>query len=155
MDGIKVIRVWSYISANEGFVSRILDYASFAISSFFAGLFVRADVIVATSPQFFTTISAFLLSKIKCRPWVFELRDLWPASIRAVGAMKNKFILGTLEKVELFLYRDSDLVIALTDSFKSDLVKRGIFSEKIKVVPNGANMDLFYPREPIYRKNLA
>ena len=76
-DGVKVIRVWSYIAANQGFIKRIIDFVSFAITSFFAGLFVRkVDVIIGTSPQFFTTVSAYGLSIFKRKPWVFELRDL-------------------------------------------------------------------------------
>ncbi|MBE9571964.1 MAG: glycosyltransferase WbuB, partial [Proteobacteria bacterium] len=68
MDGIRVIRVWTYITANEGFLKRTLDYFSYALSSFFAGLFVKSDVIIATSPQLFTTFSAYAISKVKRRP---------------------------------------------------------------------------------------
>jgi hypothetical protein len=146
MSGIDVIRVWSYISSNEGFLKRTLDYLSFAFSSFVAGLFIKTDLIIATSPQFFTAVSAYFLSKIKRKPWVFELRDLWPESIKAVGAMKSEFIFSLLEKLELFLYRDADLIIALTQAFKDNLANRGIKEGKIKVVPNGANMDLFNPK---------
>lgn len=57
MDGIRVIRVWSYIVANKGFLKRTLDYISYSVTSFFAGLFVKTDLIIATSPQFFTALS--------------------------------------------------------------------------------------------------
>jgi glycosyltransferase involved in cell wall biosynthesis len=147
IDGIKVVRVWSYITANKGTLKRIMDYFSFAVTSFLAGIFESADVIVATSPQFFTTWSAFLLSKIKRKPWVFELRDLWPESIKAVGALKNQKILEFLEKIELFLYKDAQKVVAVTNAFKENLVKRGIKPEKIEVVPNGVNLELFRARE--------
>ena len=91
MSGIKVIRVWTFIAPNEGIFMRTFDYISFMISSFVAGLFLkRLDVIIGTSPQFFTVISAFMLSHLKSVPWVFELRDIWPESIRAVGAIHNK-----------------------------------------------------------------
>jgi glycosyltransferase involved in cell wall biosynthesis len=145
--GIEVWRVWSYVTANEGFLKRILDYSSFAVSAFIAGLFVKADVIVGTSPQFFSVIAAAALSFVKRRPWVFELRDLWPASIAAVGAIKNRRILGLLEKIELCLYRNAAVVVALTDAFKKDIMARGIDGDKIKVVPNGSNLDLFFPRD--------
>ena len=68
MDGIRVIRVWSYMAANKGFVKRTLDFISYSVSSFFAGLFVKADLIVATSPQFFTALSGRTLSFWKHRP---------------------------------------------------------------------------------------
>lgn len=147
IEGIKVIRVWSYITPNRGFVKRILDYASFAFIAFWIGLFQKFDIIVATSPQFFTTWTGWGLSKIKRKPWVFELRDIWPESIKTVGAMKNGWIFDFLEKIELALYKDSDKVIAVTDAFKTNLISRGIDAEKIDIVTNGANIKLFSPRE--------
>lgn len=115
--------------------------------SFVVGLFHKTDMIIATSPQFFTTWSASVLSKFKRVPWIFEVRDLWPASIVSVGAMKAGLIINILEKIELSLYRDSKKVIVVTDCFKEDLVHRGIESEKISVITNGSNLELFYPRE--------
>lgn len=147
LEGIHVIRVWSYITRNEGFLKRIVDYLSFAFSAFLAGLFIDADIIVATSPQFFTTFAAFGLSKVKRKPWVFELRDLWPESIKTVGAMRDSWILRALEKVELFLYKDASLVVSLTGAFKRKLISRGIAAGKIKVVSNGSNLETFRPRE--------
>lgn len=146
IDGIEVIRVWSFITANEGFLKRVLDYLSFALTSFIAGLAVDCDVIVATSPQFFTTLSGFALSKMKRRPWVFEVRDLWPATIVAVGAIRNQAILRQLERLELFLYRDARMVVVVTEAFKADLVGRGIDPAKIEVVTNGVDLSAFRPR---------
>jgi len=147
IDGIEVIRVWSYITANEGFAKRVADYMSFAFMAFWVGLFQKYDVIVATSPQFFTTWAAAGISKIRRKPWVFELRDLWPESIRTVGAMKQSRVLDWLEKVELWLYRDADRVVAVTEAFRRNLVARGIDAKKIDVVTNGANLDLYKAKE--------
>ena len=143
IDGINITRVWSYITSNEGFIKRTLDYFSFAVTSFWAGLFQSADVIIATSPQFFTTWSGWALSKLKRKPWVFELRDLWPESIKTVGALDDGLIYETLEKIELFLYRSADLIVPVTDAFKRNLTERGIKTEKQLVIPNGSNLDLF------------
>jgi len=143
VEGIDVIRVWSYITSNDGFVKRTLDYISFAVSSFGAGLFKKADLIIATSPQFFTTWSGWALSMLKGKPWVFELRDLWPESIKTVGALDDGFVYNTLEKVELFLYRSADLVVPVTNAFKKNLADRGIAAAKQEVIPNGSNLDLF------------
>ena len=146
--GIRLVRVWTYIAANAGFIKRIIDYISFAISAFGAGLGIKTDVIIATSPQFFTAVAGFLLATVKRKPWIFELRDLWPESIRAVGAMRNERVLRWLEKLELFLYRRATLIVANTHAFKSNLIGRGIAATKIKVVPNGANLELYQPRRP-------
>ena len=95
LDGIEVRRVKTYITANEGFAKRILDFMSFMVTSFFAGLFVKKpDVIIGTSPQFFTAISAWALSAVRFKPFIFELRDIWPASITAVGVAPPPLIRG-------------------------------------------------------------
>ncbi len=147
IDGIEVIRVWSYMSVNIGFFKRVIDYISFSITSFIVGLFQKADIIIATSPQFFTTWSAYLLNKIKGTPWIFELRDIWPESIQSVGAIKYKKAIDILEKIELGLYRDSNGVIAVTDAFRTNLISRGIDEYKISVITNGSNIELFHLRE--------
>jgi len=146
-DGIKIIRVWSYITANEGFIKRVLDYLSFSFMAFWVGLFQKHDVIIATSPQFFTTWTASALSKIRRKPWIFELRDLWPESIKTVGAMKQGKAIELLEKIELWLYKDANKVIPVTDAFKANLISRGIDKHKIDVITNGSNIELFAPRD--------
>ena len=146
MDGIRVIRVWSYITRNEGFIRRTLDYMSFMITAFFAGFFVRGvDIILGTSPQFFTACAAYGTSIFKRRPWIFELRDIWPESIRIVGALKKERVLDILEWLELYLYRKATAVIAVTHAFKQNLVGRGINGSKIFVVTNGVDTSNFSP----------
>lgn len=146
VDGIKVIRVWTYISANKGFVKRIIDFLSFMVMSFWAGLFIKTDLIVATSPQFFTAVSGRWLSFWKRRRWVMEVRDIWPESIRAVGAMDRNLIIRFFEFLELRMYKSAWRIITVTDSFKAQLIRdRGIAEDKIKVVKNGINADMFQP----------
>lgn len=153
MSGINVVRVKSYIAANEGFAKRILDYISFALMACLVGLFQKKpDVIVATSPQFFCACGGWLLSALRFKPWVFELRDIWPASITAVGAMEKSRAINWLEKLEMFLYRRADQIVAVTHSFKTELVQRGIDGEKIDVVVNGVDLKTF---QPVQEKNKA
>ncbi len=147
MDGVDVVRVWSYVTANEGILKRSLDYLSYAGMATIAALFVRRpDIVVATSPQFFTAVAGYVVSGFKFRPFVFELRDLWPESIRAVGALKDGFVLSTLERLELFLYRRAKAVIAVTQAFRANLTARGIAPDKIHVITNGADLSRFQPR---------
>ncbi len=155
MDGIEVVRVWSYITANEGFLKRVLDYQSFMVSATIASLFVRkVDVVVGTSPQFFTACAARVVGLLKRRPWVFELRDLWPESIKAVGAMRSGRAIEWLERLELYLYRRAAAVVSVTESFKRNLASRGIDAAKIEVVTNGVDISRFQPR-PKDRELLA
>lgn len=147
MDGIRVIRVWTYITANEGFVKRILDYQSFMVMAILGSTFVRgADVVVGTSPQLFTACAAYAVSRLKRIPFVFELRDLWPESIRAVGAIGNSRLLDALERVELFLYRKAALIVSVTHAFKRNLISRGVDAKKIVVVTNGVDVGRFRPQ---------
>lgn len=147
IDGIRVVRVKTYITANEGFVRRTLDYISFMVTGFIAGLFEkRPDVIVATSPQFFCALGGWMLSVARWRPFVFELRDLWPASIVAVGAMRRTLAIRMLEKLELFLYRRAAAIVAVTEAFRDDLTTRGIDPKKIHVVRNGVDLDRYRPQ---------
>ena len=144
--GIRVIRVWSYISPNQGSVRRVLDYLSFMLMAVVATIFVRrVDVIVATSPQFFTACAGFLGAWIKRCPWIFELRDIWPESIRVVGAMDDGVALRLVERLELFLYRKANRIVSVTHAFKNSLGRRGIDTAKIDVVTNGVDLSKFTP----------
>jgi glycosyltransferase involved in cell wall biosynthesis len=148
MAGIRVVRVKTLITANEGVLLRTLDFVSFMVSAFVAGLFEkRPDLVVATSPQFFAAVCGWMLGLARRRPFVFELGDLWPRSIIAVGAVKAPLALRLMEKVELFLYRRSAAVVALTHAFKRDLIGRGIDPAKIEVVRNGVDLPRYAPRE--------
>lgn len=147
MAGIRVLRVFTYITANQGFARRTLDYLSFMVTSFLAGLVIkRPDVIIGTSPQFFTACSAWMLSWLRRRPFVFELRDLWPESIKAVQAMRHPFWLQRLERIEHFLYRQASLVVSVTQSFRERLVAAGIERRRIAVVTNGVDRNRYRPQ---------
>lgn len=147
IDGIKVIRVWTYMTENKGLVKRIIDYFSFAVGAFLAGLFVKTDLIVATSPQLFTALGGCALAKVRRKPWIFELRDLWPEGIKDAGAIKKKRILDFLVSMELCLYRKATFVITVTKGLKQNLISRGIEESKIDTVTNGANLVMFKARE--------
>jgi glycosyltransferase involved in cell wall biosynthesis len=147
VQGIKVIRVWTYIAENKGTVRRTLDYISFMVSSFIVGLFIKTDLIIATSPQFFTALSGRMLGFCKRTPWVMEVRDLWPESIKTVGAMNDNLIIRFFERLEKGCYKSASKIIAVTDSFKNEIIKKGIAPAKISVIKNGANLGFFQPIE--------
>lgn len=158
MDGVRVVRVWSYVTANEGFTKRILDYQSFMVSATIAAIFVpRVEVVIGTSPQFFTVCAAWAVSALKRIPFVFELRDIWPESIKAVGALQDSALLRLLEHIELFLYRHADRIVSVTRSFRETLIRRGIDGRKIAVVTNGVDMARFRPtpKDEVLLKELS
>jgi glycosyltransferase involved in cell wall biosynthesis len=141
MRGIRVIRVKTYIASNQGVIRRTLDFLSFMVMGILGGLFeAKPDVVVSTSPQFFAAVAGWILAGLRRVPFVFELGDLWPASIAAVGIMRPGIVLRLIEKLELHLYARAESVVSLTYSFKTNLMMRGINQNKIAVIPNGVDL---------------
>jgi glycosyltransferase involved in cell wall biosynthesis len=146
IDGIRVLRVKTYLSANKGVGKRILNYLSYMVSSAcFSLLAGKVDLVISTSPQFFCGAVGYLVSRFKRKPWVLEIRDLFPESIVAVEALRNRHIIRLLEGVEMFLYRHADHVVALTQAFKRHIKASGIPEKNISIVTNGADLEQFRP----------
>lgn len=146
LDGIRVIRLWTYLSPNEGFVRRTLNYLSYMFAVILAiPRLPKADIVISTSPQFFNGLAGYFVSRLKRVPWVLEIRDLWPESIVAVGAIRNRTIIRMLEWLEMFAYRKAEVIVPVTDAFKQYMLEKGIDSGKIAVIKNGVNLTLFQP----------
>jgi len=145
-DGIRVLRVKTFMGPNKGFAKRIANYVSYLFSAvFFCGLVKKVDVVVSTSPQFFCGLAGFFVSRLRRARWVLEVRDLWPESIIAVGALRQKQIIRVLEGIETFMYRSADHIVSVTNSFKKHIMARGVQEAKLSVVTNGADLDNFKP----------
>ena len=137
--GIDLLRTWIYVAANKGFFRRIINFLSFFCSSLLLGALLtrRPDVVVGTSPQFFCAVAAYLLSRVKRAPFVFEVRDVWPQSAIELGVLRNRFLVRALEAIELYLYRQAALIVPVAESTRAYLLDKGIAPDRIKVVPNG------------------
>jgi glycosyltransferase involved in cell wall biosynthesis len=147
MDGIHVIRVRTYIAANKGTVRRSLDYLSFYFAAVHAGRKQNCDVILGTSPQFFTALAAKRLSAILGKPWVMEVRDIWPESIKTLEAVKDGPLIRFLEKKEKECYQSASGIVCVTRGILGNLIDKGVPEVKIRLFTNGARMDNFRPRE--------
>lgn len=156
---MKLIRTYLYAAANKGFLKRILNYLSFMFSSVLLGTSKvgKPDIIIATSPQFFVAVAGYIISRIKRCKFVFEIRDIWPEEIVAVGALKNRLIIKALETLEMFLYRKADLIVAVAQGTIDILSARGVDSEKMILIPNGVSIDHFEYNSgaDALKKNLA
>ncbi|NDD63314.1 MAG: glycosyltransferase WbuB, partial [Acidobacteria bacterium] len=141
-DGIDLLRTWVYCAPNKGFLRRVLNFLSFFFSSFvLGGLFTkRPDVVIGTSPQFFCAVAAWLLSRWKRAPFVFEVRDIWPQSAIELGALRNRHLIRVLEMIEQHLYRSATLIVVVAESTLPYLRERGIDDNKIVVIPNGIDL---------------
>jgi len=143
IEGVRVIRLWSYMAANQGFARRTIDHASFLFSAVSLSFrFPPFDVILASSPPLFVALAGYWISALSGKPWVFEIRDLWPATVQAVG-LGRRAPIKHLERMELSLYRKADRIIALTNAFKENLSSRNIPPAKIDVVTNGVDSNVF------------
>lgn len=147
IDGIEVVRVWTYLAPNTAVIRRSIDFASFGLSGFIAGLAQRADVIMATSPQLLAGLTGRVLALVKGRPWLLEIRDLWPDSIVALDMMRERHLLvRMLRAVENMLYRSAARIVTTNSGLRDRLIARGVPGAKIGVVPNGVDAIQFSPR---------
>ncbi len=147
---VDVLRTWVYATPNSGFARRSLSYLSFAASSVFLGALDRsvreADVVIATSPQFFCAVGGWALSRILGVPFVLEIRDLWPQSIVELGVLPatHPAVRG-LERIEHALYRSCSMLVSVTESFCEVWRAQGIDPTKMRVVKNGVDLRVFRP----------
>lgn len=155
LDGIRVLRVGTYMAENKGTIKRTLDYISYMTSSFINSLNLkRPDVVYSTSPHIFAPLGAICFSVLRRVPHVVEIRDLWPESISGtIGMKSNSIVFRLFHFIEMLIYKKSKKIVVFTESFKLNLIKKGIKSEKIHVVINGANTTLF--SSPEYDEDLA
>jgi colanic acid biosynthesis glycosyl transferase WcaI len=148
---VKVIRSWLLPFPNRKSYERMLNYSSFCLSACTSGIFLaRPDIIIATSPQLLVGLAGWWLARIKDVPFVFEVRDLWPESLAAVGMGNPKSLLHrALGKIAGFLYRKCERIVVVTPAFKEYLVQHWrLPPERISVVGNGVETDLFFPGSP-------
>jgi glycosyltransferase involved in cell wall biosynthesis len=146
VDGARVVRTWLWPLPNRKAHERIRNYASFCVSAGISGLALhKPDVIIATSPQLLVALSGWWLAWWKRVPFVFEVRDLWPESLAAVGAGSEGSLLHrTLGAIAGFLYRRADRIVVVTPAFKDHLIRHwNVPAAKISVVENGVETDLF------------
>ncbi|HUG91644.1 MAG TPA: glycosyltransferase family 4 protein [Planctomycetaceae bacterium] len=154
VDGVRVIRVWTWLSANRGFFGRVLNYTSYLVRAVLSAVWLRnVDVVVATSPQFFCGWAGVLCRWIRRWPFVLEVRDLWPESIVTVGAMRKSWLTRLLEFLERRMYAAAGHVVTVGEGYRQKLCERGVPAGKVSVVPNGVDLDEFVParRGPVPR----
>ena len=110
VDGIDVLRTWTYVAPNSGSLKRILNFVSYMFSALLTFLFFcrRPNLIIATSPQFFCGWAGAFAAWLKWCPFVLEIRDIWPESIVTVGAMRKGLLTRILELAEKWLYRSAN-----------------------------------------------
>lgn len=144
--GVNVVRSWLLPFPNRKSYERILNYSSFCFSSAITGLFIsRPEVVIATSPQLLVALSGWWLARCKRVPFVFEVPDLWPESVAAVGmGSQDSFLYRALKSIARFLYRRADRIVVVAPAFKDHLVRYWrVPAMKISIVENGVETSFF------------
>ncbi len=147
VDGYRVLRTWLYATPNEGVAKKTIGHLTFMISSVVLGArrCGPADVVVVSSPTFFSIFSAWLLARSKRARLVVEVRDLWPAIFVELGVLTNRWLIRALEVLELAAYRAADLVVVVSEGFRDNLLRRGVPEAKVHTVRNGVDIERFAP----------
>ena len=148
INGVRVIRVKTYIAENKGVLKRMFFYFSYFCSSLWTALWLpRPDVVVASSPHIFVGYAGVWYHRLKRIPFVMEVRDIWPESIIAVGAKIPKLGFMFLEGIEKAMYRSCQKLIVLGAGYRARLIEKGVPAEKMAMIMNGTNLEKFYPQD--------
>jgi len=146
LDGVRVIRTWSYISPSKKFWSRLFHYGTYSATAFYGGLAGdRPDVLVSYSPPLPLGLSAWLLSRIWRVPWVLQLEDLYPDAAIAAGVMNNKKVINLFLWMEQFLYKKSHHISVISESFRQTLLAKRVPNAKIELISVWADPDEVRP----------
>lgn len=145
-DGIAVYRAYTYLALHRSFMHRIFSFLSFMISSVLTGLRMQhVDVVWGTSPPIFQGLSAWLVARLKRAPFLFEVRDLWPAFAVDMGVLRNPVLIWAAERLERFLYRHADHIIVNSPAYVTHMQSKGVPEAKVTLIPNGVETGMFDP----------
>jgi colanic acid biosynthesis glycosyl transferase WcaI len=147
LDGVQVVRTWSYISPRMGFWPRVLNFGTFSTSAFYGALLAgRSDVIFSYSPPLPLGLSAWLLSRLWRVPWVLRVEDLYPDAAVATGVLHNRAAIALFAALERFLYRRATHISLISEDFRQNLLRKGVAADKLSVVPVWADPELVQPQ---------
>jgi hypothetical protein len=143
---ITIIRTYTYPALHRSFGHRVFSFLSFMISSFIVGLRVKGvDLVWGTSPPIFQGMTAWMLSRLKDVPFLFEVRDLWPAFAIEVGVLRQPLLIRISEWLEHFLYTHADRLVVNSPGFISHVEARG--ADQVELIPNGTDPGMFDPQK--------
>ncbi len=146
-DGVRILRNWLYATPNEGFAKKTVGHLAFMVTAVLTGMprAPRPDVVVVSSPTFFSIFSAWAIARLRRARLVVEVRDLWPGIFVELGVLRNPFLIRLLERIELRMYAAADAVVVVTEGFRTNLVARGVPADKVMTIRNGVDLSRFDP----------
>src|SRR5579863_8022638 len=147
-DGIRILRTYTYPALHKSYVTRVFSFLSFMTTSVVVGARAgRPDLVMGTTPPIFQAVSAWILSVLFRRPFLLEVRDLWPEFAIDIGLLKNPVLIGTARLLERFLYARADHLLVNSPVYRDYLIAKGIAPERISFIANGVDPSMFVPDE--------
>jgi len=143
VDGIDIIELDLAYSNNDGFIKRALTFLRFAFLSIGIAFTERYDVVFATTTPLTAGIPGILARWLRRKPFVFEVRDLWPELPKAMGVITNPLVLWGMSALEWLSYRSATRCIGLSPGIVEGIERRGVPRERIALIPNGCDLDIF------------
>lgn len=144
--GVRVLRAYTYPALHRSFVWRFLVYINFMITSLLAAFKVKkVDVVFGTSPPIFQSVSSWFIAFLRRKPFVLEIRDLWPDFAIELGVLKNPVLIWLSRMLERFLYWRATHVVVNSPAYRDYLLDKGLSDTKITVIPNGVDTTMFDP----------
>ena len=151
VDGIDIIEFELPYSNSLSFLKRILIFLSFAFKSIKVALTEQYDVVFATTTPLTAGIPGLFAKWFRRKPFVFEVRDLWPELPKAMGVIKNPIVLWMMSVLEWTSYHSADRLVGLSPGIVDGIIKRGIAPEKVASIPNGCDLDIFASEHQAWR----
>ena len=146
IEGIRVLRAYSAQTLHRSYFWRFISFFSFMFSSVWAALQVKdIDLIMGTTPPIFQAVSAWFVALVRRKPFLLEVRDLWPEFAISMGVLKNPVVITLAHWLEKFLYARAAHILVNSPAYKEYLVGKGVPEKKITFIPYGTDIDMFNP----------
>ena len=146
IDGVRVLRSYIYPELHRSYFWRIVSFFSFMFSSVWTALSVKdADLIMGTTPQIFQAVSAWFVAFIRRKPFLLEVRDLWPEFGVSMGVIRNPVVIALARWLERFLYARATHILVNSPAYKEYMLAKGVPENKITFIPYGTDVDMFNP----------
>ncbi len=146
IEGVRVLRAYIYPALHRSYFWRIISFFSFMFSSVWAALQVKnVDLIMGTTPPIFQAVSAWFVALARRKPFLLEVRDLWPEFGVSMGVLKNPVLIASGRWLEKFLYARATHILVNSPAYKEYMIGKGVSENKISFIAYGTDVDMFSP----------
>lgn len=146
IDGVRVLRAYIYPALHRSYFWRIISFFSFMFSSVWTAFQVRdVDLILGTTPPIFQAVSAWFVAWIRRKPFLLEVRDLWPEFGVSMGVLKNPLMIGLGRWLEKFLYARATHILVNSPAYKDYMIGKGVHESKVTFIAYGTDIEMFNP----------